>query len=225
VTGVKDLPSQLSLVVITDPSAPLGVLRATEGALAAGAPCIQLRWKNAATREILELGRQLRAATLAAGALLLVNDRVDIAIALGADGAHLGDDDIPLEAARRIAPPGFLLGRSVDDAEQAEAAERGGADYVGVGPVFPTLSKGDTGDVIGEEGVREIRARVRLPVVGIGGIDAGSAGRVVAAGADGVAVISALMGAADPAAATREILRAIREGSRSRGRSPAPTAE
>jgi thiamine-phosphate pyrophosphorylase len=211
------LAERLGLMVITDPAAALGVWQAAEAALAAGAPAIQLRWKDARPRKMLELGRALRAATRARGALLIVNDRVDVALALEADGAHLGDEDLPLEVARAIVPGGFLLGRSVDSAAEGATAEAGGADYLGVGPVFPTSTKSDTGPVVGTAGIRELRERVRIPLVGIGGIDAGRADEVVAAGADGVAVIGAIMGSTDPGGATRELLEAIRRGVGRRG--------
>src|SRR5690606_15107195 len=141
----RRLAERLALIVITDPSARIGVRSAVTAALAAGAPAIQLRWKDGSSREMLELARELRRDTAAAGALLFINDRVDVALASGADGVHLGDDDIPVEVARRIAPRPFLIGRSVDTPEEANAARLAGADYVGAGPIFSTLSKEDTG--------------------------------------------------------------------------------
>lgn len=201
-------------MVVTDPAAPAGVVHAVRAALRAGTPAVQLRWKEGRTRDLLELGRALRDATAAAGALLIVNDRVDIALAVGADGAHLGDDDLPLPAARGIVPAGFLLGRSVDTPAEAEAAERGGADYVGVGPVFPTGTKLDTGPVIGSVGIRAVRASVSLPILAIGGIGVETAAEVTRAGADGVAVIGAVMGRSDPESAAGELLRQVAEGRR-----------
>jgi len=192
------LCDRLSLMVITDPAVAGGVLPTVVAALRGGATAVQLRWKDGATRDQLSLALDLREATRNAGALLIVNDRVDVALACHADGAHLGDDDLPLEVARRIAPKGFLLGRSVDTLEQAVAAERDGADYLGLGPVFPTATKSDTGAVVGIEGLANVCRAVSVPVVGIGGIGEGQVAQVIRAGACGVAVVSAIMNAADP---------------------------
>jgi thiamine-phosphate pyrophosphorylase len=206
------LRGRLALMVITDPGARIGMVAAAEAATAAGAPALQLRWKGATTRQLLDAARELRSVTRGSGALLIVNDRVDIAMAVGADGAHLGHDDLPLAAARRIVPRNFLLGKSVDTPDQAADAEAAGADYLGLGPIFATTSKLDTGAVVGEEGIAAVRSRIGIPFVGIGGIDAGNAALVVAAGADGAAVLGAVMAAADPAAATRSLLEAVRRG-------------
>jgi thiamine-phosphate diphosphorylase len=121
---------------------------------------------------------------------------------------HLGQDDIPIEAARRIVPSGFLIGISAEMPHLAEEAERAGADYVGTGPVYPTGSKADAGAAIGLERITRVAQGVRIPVVGIGGITEGNAADVIRAGAAGIAVISAVMRAADPEAATRALLRA-----------------
>lgn len=213
---VEGLADRLALVVITDAGcAPRGeVVPVVEGALQGGAPCIQLRAKDASAREMLELAQRLRRLTRHAGALLVVNDRLDVALASGADGAHLGDDDLPLPAARRVAPPPFLLGRSVDTPEQAAEAQRQGADYVGVGPVWATPSKTDAGTAIGLEGLEAVRRVVDLPIVAIGGVDAVNAAEVASAGADGVAVIRAVMAAASPGAAARRLLEEMRRGGR-----------
>jgi thiamine-phosphate pyrophosphorylase len=207
-----ELRERLSLIVIADPTATGGrsLVDVVRGALAGGAPAVQLRAKAASTRELAELGRVLRQESLRSGALLFINDRVDVALAVDADGAHLGDDDLPLSAARAIVPRGFLLGRSVDVPEEVPAAIRGGADYLGVGPVRATGSKLDVGAPIGKGGVRAVVAAAGdVPVVGIGGITAADVPLVLAAGAAGVAVISSVMGAADPEAAVRELLRAV----------------
>lgn len=181
-------------------------------ALQGGAPCIQLRAKRMSTRGMIDLGHRLREETLSHGALLIVNDRVDVALLVGADGAHLGDDDLPLAAARSISPPGFILGRSIDTPEEAVQAEREGADYVGVGPVRATPSKLDAAPAIGLAGITAVRSATRLPLVAIGGIDSSSAADIAAAGADGVAVIRAVMQADSPAEASRHLLAAVRAG-------------
>lgn len=213
-SGRERLGERLSLVVVTDADCGPGraLVEVVAAALQGGAPAIQLRAKRESTREMLALARRLREDTRRTGALLFVNDRVDVALAAGADGAHLGDDDLPIALARRLVPAGFLLGRSVDSPEAAAEAEREGADYVGVGPVFATLSKADAGEAIGTAGVRAVRGATALPVVAIGGIDEGNATSVSAAGADGVAVIRAVLQARDPAAAARAILEAVRRG-------------
>lgn len=208
------LEDRLSLIVITDPDCGEGrsIMDVVRAALAAGAPAVQLRDKRGDGRSMLELATALLAETRRAGALLFVNDRVDIALAAGADGAHVGDDDLPVTAVRSIAPAGFLVGRSVDDAAAASAAEAEGADYVGVGPVYATPSKTDAGPVIGLRGVETVRRAIDIPVVAIGGLDAGNAQAVAAAGAAGVAVIRSVMGAADPGRAAAELVQAVRRG-------------
>jgi thiamine-phosphate pyrophosphorylase len=200
---------RLAVMAITDPGARIGALEAARSALHAGVPAIQLRWKGGSARDLLQLADALRADTREAGALLIINDRLDVAVAADADGVHLGDDDLPLHEARRIAPSGFLIGRSVDTPDEAAAAEAAGADYVGLGPVFPTASKADLGEDIGTRGVSAVRERVKLPIVAIGGIDRDSAASVIDAGADGIAVIGAIMGSADPEVAARRLLAEV----------------
>jgi thiamine-phosphate pyrophosphorylase len=204
-------PDRLRLVVITDPSCGEGreIVDVVRAALRGGAPCIQLRGKTQPAREQVALARALLAETRAAGALLVVNDRLDVALAAGADGVHLGQDDLPVEAARRVAPDGFVVGVSAETPELALEAQAGGADYVGTGPVFATGSKADAGEAVGCGRISDVAAAVRVPVVAIGGIEAANATAVIAAGAAGVAVISAVMRAADPEQATRDLLRAF----------------
>lgn len=208
-----DLAERLRLIVVTDPDCGgREVVEVVRQALAGGAPAVQLRWKEGTGREMADLGRLLAEETRRAGALLFVNDRVDVALAIGADGAHVGNDDLPLAAARRIVPPGFLLGRSVDRVEDVDAALAEGADYLGAGPVYPTGSKLDVGPVMGVEGIQAVSQRAgSVPVVGIGGIGVAGARAVVGAGAAGVAVISAVMRASDPRRAVEVLLEAIAE--------------
>lgn len=217
----EELASRLALMVITDPRCGEGreLVDVVRAALRGGAPSIQLRAKNETARETVELARVLRADTRAAGALLVVNDRVDIALVAGADGAHVGDDDLPLAAARAIVPPDFLLGRSTETPEEAVRARAEGADYVGVGPVYETASKDDAGAPVGLARVRAVVAAAGVPAVGIGGIDEENAAEVIRAGAAGVAVIRAVMSASDPEEATRTLLRRIRAGMVEAGRS------
>ncbi|MDE2654358.1 MAG: thiamine phosphate synthase [Gemmatimonadota bacterium] len=204
------LARRLRLIAITDSglAAPRRVVDVVEAALRAGAPAVQLRDKVLPPRDLLPLARRLRALTGAAGALFFVNDRLDLALAAGADGVHLGPDDLPVAAARRIAPPGFLIGHSADDPDAARAAVAAGADYIGSGAVFPTSTKADAGAAIGVRRLGEVARCVDVPVVAIGGVTVRNAPRVFAAGAAGCAVVSAVMGAPDPGRAVRGFLRA-----------------
>ncbi len=204
-------PAQLfRLVVITDREAagPRGVEAVVSAALRGGARCIQLREKVLGAGGILPLALRLRANTRASGALLIVNDRVDLALACDADGVHLGPDDLPVEAVRGLAPPGFLVGYSTDDPEEARRAVEKGASYLGCGTVWPTDSKADAGGAIGPEGLARVAAAVPVPVVAIGGITPERARLLRGTGAAGIAVIRWVMAAPDPEAATRALLQA-----------------
>ena len=204
------LARRLRLIVITDSemAAPRDVVDVVGAALRAGAPAVQLRDKVLPPRDLLPLAHRLRADTHAAGALFFVNDRLDLALAAGADGVHLGPDDLPVAAARRIAPPGFLIGHSADDPDAARRAVAAGADYIGCGAVFATRTKADAGAAIGVRRFREVARRVDVPVVAIGGVTVHSAPEVIAVGAAGCAVVGAVMGARDPDRAVRGFLRA-----------------
>ena len=209
------------MTVITDevlarPRALSGVVRE---ALAAGAPTIQLRLKSASARELLEAAQTLMPIVRSAGALFIVNDRLDVALAAGADGVHLGPDDLPVKDVRRVtgaravdadARSGvadtFIVGYSTDTTDEAARAEAEGADYLGVGAVYATANKSDAGDVIGLEGLRRVVKAVSIPVVAIGGITPERAPAVAKAGACGSAAIGAVMSAAEPAEAVRELL-------------------
>lgn len=184
-----------SLYVITDRRIQKRTnLEVVEEAIAGGASVIQLREKDLSTREFLKEALLLRECTKRHGVLFIVNDRVDIALASGADGVHLGAEDMPLAYARRIAPY-LIIGYSCDTKEEAQEAERLGADYLGVGTVFPTATKKDAGPPIGLERLREIVSAVSIPVVAIGGITLENVEAVLATGVAGVAVVSAIVGA------------------------------
>lgn len=201
----------LRLIVITDrvPAALRDMLDVVAAALDAGAPAIQLRDKDAPASELLALALPLRALTRSHGALLFVNDRLDVALAADADGVHLGPDDLPVAAARRIAPR-LLIGFSTDDPSAARAAERDGASYIGCGAVFGSTTKtGLSDERIGTERLDAVARAVRIPVVGIGGITPANVHSVAATAAAGAAVIGAIMAAPDPARATRELLAAF----------------
>ncbi|WP_302081953.1 thiamine phosphate synthase [Salinibaculum rarum] len=203
------------LVTQTDLSAGRSTQAIVDAALAGGIDMVQVREKHASARERLAVTRDLRGPTAEAGVSLVVNDRVDIALAADADGVHLGDDDLPVEDARALLGADAIIGRSVSTVEAAREAERAGADYLGVGAVFATGSKDDIPDeelAIGLDRVRAIDAAVDIPFVGIGGITPDNAADVAAAGADGVAVITAITEADDPEGATRDLADAVASG-------------
>jgi thiamine-phosphate pyrophosphorylase len=179
------------------------------GAIAGGCRLVQLREKAWPSGRVLPLARRLRERCRRHGVTFVVNDRVDLALAAEADGVHLGQDDLPPAAARPLLRPGMLLGLSTHSVAQARAARDAGADYVAVGSMFPTGTKPDF-ELVGPGLVRELRGEIRVPLIGIGGITADNAGEVIRAGADGVAVISAVAAAPDPATATRRLLDAVR---------------
>jgi len=180
-----------------------------EVCLEAGCPAIQLRDKEGSAEDLYEQATRLRELTRSAGALLIVNDRLDVALATDADGVHLGPDDIPVEAVRRSVEPAFLIGYSTDDPAAARAAAESGADYLGVGAVFGTTSKpGLADEAIGPDRVGEVVRSSGLPCVGIGGITVENAGAVATQGA-GVAVLGAVMHARRPGDVVSRLLREI----------------
>lgn len=198
----------LRLIVITDArlAAPRSVEDVVREALAAGAPAVQLRDKSADARTLFEQAVALRTITREFGALLFVNDRLDIALAAGADGVHLGPDDMPPEAARRAALPPFLIGWSTDDPDEARRAQAAGIDYLGTGAVFGTMNKDVSGQQIGPGGLRRVVQSVKIPVVGIGGVSERNVTEVAATGAAGAAVIGAIMTSTDVARSVSALL-------------------
>ena len=202
----------LSVYVITDPDLSRGrtpeevCARAIEG----GADVVQLRDKGAFSRRLYEAALRMRELTRKAGVLFIVNDRVDIALAADADGVHLGTDDFPVSEARRLLEPGKIIGASASTPEEARRAEAEGADYLGVGAMFEArTTKADAGAPIGPGAISTIKKHTNLPIVGVGGIKHSNAAEVISAGADGVAVISAVVTADDIAAAVRELKRIV----------------
>jgi thiamine-phosphate pyrophosphorylase len=210
----------LDLYVILDPAASGGrdVEVVADAVLAAGARWLQLRDKTATGRELVGRARRLAARTRAAGGVLVVNDRLDVALAAGADGVHLGQDDLPAADARRLAP-GLVIGVSTHGLDQARRAQADGADYVAVGAMYPTGSKASF-ELVGLAALRAVRPHLRLPLVAIGGITVERVSEIRAAGADAVAVISAVGTAPDPGAAAAAFLAALHAAAR-HGRSPA----
>ena len=199
------------LYVITDEMIGAGRSHAeiARYACQGGADAIQLRDKHCQLRNLVSLSRTIRGITEDYGVLFIVNDRIDIALASKADGVHLGQNDLRIDIARQLAPRPFVIGVSVRNPGEAIAAECAGADYVAVSPVFATMSKGDAGPGYGLGTVRQIREAVSIPVIGIGGITRDNVAGVISAGADGVAVISAIVGQADISAAARDFKERI----------------
>lgn len=204
-----------ALYLVTDRSLSLGrpLVDVVREAVAGGVTCVQLREKEASSREFYDLARALLAVTRPAGVPLIVNDRLDIALAAGADGVHVGQSDLPLDAVRRLIPPSFIVGVSAESAADAVQAAASGATYVAASPVFATPTKTDTAPALGRDGVAALRAALppACPLVAIGGIHLDNAPSVLAAGADGLAVVSEIMSAPSPrlaAAALAKILRA-----------------
>ena len=207
------LEARVRLMVLTMPRPACGrpLPRVVRECLEAGATAIQLRDKTATAGELYDIALELLPEVDAFDALLLVNDRFDVALAAGAHGVHLGSEDLPVSDVRRVVPPGFLIGTSTDDPASGRRAARAGADYLGVGAVYGTRSKpGLEHESIGPERVAEVLEAAAIPCVGIGGITARNAAEIGRVGA-GVAVLSAVMEAPDPGEAVREIRAALDE--------------
>lgn len=204
------LRSALRLVVILDAGAARGRDLATlaADAVRGGATMLQLRDKTSTPSALAQAARAIMAA--AGDIPLLINDRLDVAIATGAAGAHLGQDDVPLSDARGFVPAGFLLGGSAGNEDEARAAARAGAHYLGVGPVHVTSSKTDAGVAIGVDGFERIRSGGPLPCVAIGGVTAKDVPELLRAGAAGIAVIGAVLGGDDVERATRALADTLR---------------
>ena len=196
-----------SLYLVTDRSLSKGRSTAeiVAAAVAGGVSCIQLREKSCGTREFLNEALALQPLLKSRNIPLIINDRLDIALAIEADGVHLGQSDMPIGMARKIAGNSLIIGISAESVDDALRAEQEGADYIGISPVFSTPTKTDIAPPLGLEGVRQIRALVDIPLVGIGGINSDNAESVLAAGADGIAVVSAIVSAADPAGAAKKL--------------------
>jgi thiamine-phosphate diphosphorylase len=198
------------LYVIIDPDAcagrdPVDVARL---ALDGGASMLQWRDKRREKGDQLPQARALRDLCSRHSALFIVNDHVDLALVAGADGVHLGQHDLPVEAVRPLVPPGFVIGVSTNNVDEAKRAEANGASYIGVGAIFPTSSKEpERTRAASPQRLREVKAAVQLPVVAIGGINASNIDEALAAGADAVAVISAVCAAPEPRAAAAELAK------------------
>lgn len=186
-------------------------------AIGGGASCVQLREKDVSTRVFVEEALRIKALMAPFRVPLIINDRLDVALAAGADGVHVGQEDMPYQTARRLMGPEAIIGLSVETWEDVEQAESLDCDYLGVSPVFATPTKTDTKEPWGLDGLARIRAFSRHPLVAIGGLHAGNAEAAVLAGADGIAVVSAICASPDPFHASEELAGIIRSALEKRG--------
>jgi thiamine-phosphate pyrophosphorylase len=202
-----------SLYLVTDRELARGksTVEVVKAAVSGGVTCIQLREKDCSTLEFIEQARAIKNFLEEREVPLIINDRLDVALAVGADGVHLGQSDMPLEMARKIAGSSMLIGISAESVQDAVEAENGGADYLGVSPIYATPTKTDTAPPLGIQGLREIKNRVKIPLVGIGGLNNSNAAEVIRNGADGVAVVSAIVAAEDPETAAMNLKQIIIE--------------
>jgi thiamine-phosphate pyrophosphorylase len=207
----KSDPLDFDLYVVTCQKLSRGRsnLEVLDALIAGGVRAVQLREKELPLREYFELAFQFREATARAGVTFIVNDHVDICRAVEADGVHLGQDDFPVREARRLLGPQTIIGVSTHSVEQALQAVEEGADYINVGPIFATQTKLHTGLPVGLDLFRQIRKQVKLPITVMGGINLDNLDQVLAASADRIAVVSAVVGAEDIAATVREFRRKI----------------
>jgi thiamine-phosphate pyrophosphorylase len=203
-------PDLLRLYLVTDQTLTRGrpLADVVAAAVQGGVTCVQLREKQLSTREFLAQALILKALLAPQGIPLVINDRIDVALACGADGVHLGQNDLPPDEARKLLPSGVFIGWSVESMDDVQQSAALPVDYLGVSPVFSTPTKTDTKDPWGLEGLAVVRAATPLPLVAIGGVHAGNARDVLRAGANGLAVVSAICAADDPQAAAAA-LRAL----------------
>jgi thiamine-phosphate pyrophosphorylase len=207
------------LYVVTDRQLTAGrpLRLVLEAALRGGVRALQLREKDLSPRELYPLALELRQLTRAYGARLLINDRIDVALAVDADGVHLTTTSLSASVARRLLGPDRLIGVSTHTLAEAKVASEEGADFLVFGPIFFTPSKAPYGEPVGLDALRAVRALVRLPILAIGGVKKANLEQVLSAGADGVAVISAVISANDPTAASQDLLVMLRSRRARRG--------
>lgn len=199
---------QLRLYMVTDDRLCHGrdLMDVVAQAVKGGVTCVQLREKQLPTRDFVTRARALKAFLTPLHIPLVINDRLDVALACDADGVHLGQSDMSADMARRLLPPQMFIGLSVEKMQDVAIATHLPVDYLGISPIFATPTKTDTHSPWGLEGLRQVRSQTALPLVAIGGIHAGNAADVVLAGADGLAVVSAICAAEAPAAAAEKLL-------------------
>lgn len=204
-----NLPDILRLYLVTDQQALRGrsLLAVVQQAVQGGVTCVQLREKTASTRDFVELACALKNLLTPLGVPLVINDRIDVALACSAQGVHLGQSDMSVVLARQLLPPEVFIGWSVETVQDVQRAASLPVDYLGVSPVFATPTKTDTAPPWGLDGLRQVRAMTALPLVAIGGLHGGNAAEVLASGAHGLALVSALCSADDPHAAAQSLRR------------------
>jgi len=207
-----------SVYLLTDQHTANGrpLLEVVQAAIHGGATAIQLRAKEMSTREMFQFGQALHKMTQAAGLPLIINDRLDLALALEAEGVHVGQNDLPASLVRCLLGPNRILGVTAETIAQAQQAEQEGADYLGSATVYPTFSKADAPKPIGVVALAAVVQAVKIPVVAIGGITLANAAAPIEAGAAGVAVISAIIGAVDPEIATQTLAKVVKQTKLSR---------
>jgi thiamine-phosphate pyrophosphorylase len=208
----------LSVYLITDPvlTGARSVTEVVEMAIAGGATMVQYRNPDDKTRILVDEARAILALTKPAKVPFIVNDRIDVALAIGADGVHVGQADMRVADVRRLIGPAPIVGLSITSEADLDVSDFGGVDYLGVGPVFATSTKPDAAPPINVGGLEAIVARTKIPIVAIGGLHAGNAADAIAAGAAGVAVVSAICAAPDPTAATKELVGIVKGARKSR---------
>ena len=201
------MKADYSLYLVTDRGLSRGRtnMEIIKLAIRGGATVVQLREKHASTREFLNEALEVRGYCREKGVLFIINDRLDIALAVDADGIHLGQDDLPIEYARKFLGPDKIIGISAFNKSEAIEAEKAGADYLGISPIFTTPTKPELDKGIGIEGMKKIRRASKLPMVGIGDLGPSNIYDVIRAGADGIAVVSAIVSADDPEQASKRI--------------------
>ena len=197
------------LYLITDRNQTGGrnLVDVVKEALAGGVKAVQLREKDLPIRELLKLAEEMRRITKDAGAMLFINGRMDVAMAVGADGIHLGQTDLPVDVVRKIVGNRFMIGVSTHNLIEAKEAEAGSADFITFGPVYETPAKLKYGKPVGIEALKRVKSGIPIPIYAIGGINSGNIKQILGAGADGVALISAIIGAKEPKRAAEEILK------------------
>lgn len=207
------MPVDYSLYLVTDRGILKGrdLFQAVEEAIKGGVTLVQLREKDISSRDFYHIALKIKEVVHYHHIPLIINDRLDIALAADADGLHIGQDDLPLKVARKLLGLGKILGYSVSNAEEARFGEQNGADYLGAGTVYPTGSKADVGELIGADGLRSIKQSVSIPVVGIGGIGISNLEEVKVTGIDGISLISAILGSDDIEGTSRRLINLWRK--------------
>jgi thiamine-phosphate pyrophosphorylase len=210
-TGKKDLLAEIDFYLVTDSGlSKKGTLSDVQDAVASGCRIVQYREKKKSTKEMIAEALQIKT-ICSDDAIFLVNDRIDVALAVDADGVHIGQDDMPIYIARAILGAGKIIGLTVHDIDEAIEAEKSGADYVGLSPIFDTATKSDAGKGIGTERIRDVKNAISVPIVAIGGINKENCESVIESGADSLVAISAVVCSDDVKRETKEFIAIIRK--------------